>query len=348
MSTNHSKVILPSCNRILQYLPSVSIIDPRGSFKRKWNILTILFIFYSAIYVPFIIGFRVHENPAMSIFGLFIDSYYFFDIILEFKTAYKRDIDQVIVTDPTEIALRYLSTWFIFDLLSILPLDYIFNTILKSLILRRIFLGFKICRLRKFHLFPELLRDLSVGRKYFDLQMIMSKVAFLLHVFACIWYFIATDDNTNGEVVTQSITSNVTTYSPNTWVYQSGFGGTSIAERYVASVYWTVTTMMTVGYGDVHAVNSLEHLVSVLIELVSVIVFSAIVAEIVSFINNLNPKKTEIKFSVDELMTYLTERPIPIALRKRTKVWEPLSYQNSCFTFLSPYNLAIHSYVAPL
>ena len=45
-----------------------------------------------------------------------------------------------------------------------------------------------------------------------------------------------------------------------TWLSASipDFHGTSIWRRYAASMYWSITTLTTVGYGDMHAVNTGE------------------------------------------------------------------------------------------
>lgn len=36
------------------------------------------------------------------------------------------------------------------------------------------------------------------------------------------------------------------------------FRETSTRVRYISAIYWSITTMTTVGYGDLHAVNTME------------------------------------------------------------------------------------------
>ena len=45
-------------------------------------------------------------------------------------------------------------------------------------------------------------------------------------------------------------------------------------ELYITSIYFTVTTITTVGYGDITGVNTLERAVSIIIMIIGVVSFS--------------------------------------------------------------------------
>lgn len=57
----------------------------------------------------------------------------------------------------------------------------------------------------------------------------------LCHSFACLWYLLAKLDDFHDE----------------TWVARYGYTESSVLRQYIASLYFIVTTITTVGYGDI-------------------------------------------------------------------------------------------------
>jgi len=79
--------------------------------------------------------------------------------------------------------------------------------------------------------------------------------------------------------------------------------------------------MLTVGYGDIHAVNWGEQLFSIVAELLGVVIFGAIVARIVEILKNVNPQRQAVKAEISELMAYLGENQnIPGNIKADAKV----------------------------
>jgi len=66
--------------------------------------------------------------------------------------------------------------------------------------------------------------------------------------------------------------------------------GNSDMSIYMISTYWTVTTITTVGYGDISGTNIAEMCVSVIMMLVGVISFSILNASLASIISNSDSK----------------------------------------------------------
>ena len=75
---------------------------------------------------------------------------------------------------------------------------------------------------------------------------------------------------------------NVTTSAQSTWVHYFDFEETSTYVRYVASLYWAKLTIMTIGDADIRAVNLLERAFSIILHLVSIVLYGSLVAKVVS------------------------------------------------------------------
>ena len=84
-------------------------------------------ILISSIITPLRATFLDNESVAWFIVEGVIDCVFTLDIIFTFFSAYYNKIEELISTHR-EIACGYLKTWFIIDILSILPLQFIFKS----------------------------------------------------------------------------------------------------------------------------------------------------------------------------------------------------------------------------
>jgi Ion channel len=92
----------------------------------------------------------------------------------------------------------------------------------------------------------------------------------LQHVVACIWVYIGRFDEG----------------SKDNWIYQKGYLEMQDLDLYITSFYFTVTTIMTVGYGDITAYSMMERLLCILLMLIGVVAFSFATGAISSIITN--------------------------------------------------------------
>jgi hypothetical protein len=72
-------------------------------------------------------------------------------------------------------------------------------------------------------------------------------------------------------------------------------------ELYITSLYFIVTTIMTVGYGDIHAVNISEKLLSILLMLIGVVSVSFATGAISSIISDQDKTESKLKEKMNTL-----------------------------------------------
>ena len=101
----------------------------------------------------------------------------------------------------------------------------------------------------------EILR-MGIGFERFLYMMFVYLLA--QHIIACIWIYVALYNED----------------SKKNWIYEYGMGDSSNLELYVSAFYFTVTTIVTVGYGDITAISVGEKIVCIFLMLIGVIAFS--------------------------------------------------------------------------
>jgi len=92
-----------------------------------------------------------------------------------------------------------------------------------------------------------------------------------LHIFACLLFLSSKYENFNEE----------------TWVYKSNLLGKSLEFQYITSLYFSLTSIATVGYGDLHPGTSLEISLSLIWMSMGVFIVSLSVSQFIVLLNSI-------------------------------------------------------------
>ncbi|KAG7595497.1 IQ motif EF-hand binding site [Arabidopsis suecica] len=201
-----------------------NIINPQDSFLQNWNkIFLFACVLALAIdplffYIPIVDGARhcltldSNLEIAASLLRTLIDAFYILHIVFQFRTAYIAPSSRVfgrgeLVDDAKAIALKYLSSYFIIDVLSILPLPQIVVlAVIPSVsqpvsLLTKDYLKFVIiCQyvpriLRMYPLYTEVTRTSGIVTEtaWAGAAWNLSLYMLASHVFGALWYLISVE-----------------------------------------------------------------------------------------------------------------------------------------------------------
>ncbi|TKY68529.1 Potassium channel KAT1 [Spatholobus suberectus] len=230
--------------RLRRYI--ISPFDPR---YRAWEMLLIVLVVYSAWICPFEFAFLPYKQDTLFIIDNIANGFFAIDIMLTFFVAYLDNHSYLLVDDPKKIAIRYISTWFIFDVCSTAP----FQSISLLFTDHSSEIGFKVLnmlrlwRLRRVSsLFARLEKDIRFNYFWTRCSKLIAVTLFAVHCAGCFNYLIA-DRYPDAK---------------RTWIgsVYPNFKELSLCERYVTAMYWSIVTLTTTGYGDLHAENTREML----------------------------------------------------------------------------------------
>jgi len=285
-------------------------LGPFGKRRTTWDLVSVVFTVYEVIFGPFYLGFEFYPSEGVMWFELFKDIFFFLEIFLNFHTGFLKD--GVCIESHKEIAVRYVKTWFPVDLLANFPYSEIiafsegeFSRFLHgriygtSLQYSRIL---KLLRTLKWFKIKKVLTKFQdqIGSRVFigvlGLVSLLLYVIFLAHWLACLWHF------------TGLKSSNVEAES---WLTVHGYQGESVTQRYVISLYWAITTMLTVGYGDIVPVNIIERIVNILGMLLGCGVFAYSMNSIGLMFRSINLERNKKRQKYYLISKYMKRRNVP-------------------------------------
>ncbi len=87
--------------------------------------------------------------------------------------------------------------------------------------------------------------------------------------------------------------------------------------RYLEAFYWTITTLTTIGYGDVTPGGPLQIIYVIAIELLGAGMYGLVIGNIANLIANIDVAKTQYREKLDKVNAFLKYRNIPSALQRK-------------------------------
>ncbi|NWI60004.1 KCNH2 protein, partial [Calyptomena viridis] len=103
-------------------------------FKAVWDWLILLLVIYTAIFTPYSAAFLLSDSEEaqrhhcgyscspLNVVDLIVDIMFIIDILINFRTTYVNINDEV-VSHPGKIAIHYFKGWFLIDMVAAIPFD---------------------------------------------------------------------------------------------------------------------------------------------------------------------------------------------------------------------------------
>ncbi|KAM5135428.1 voltage-gated delayed rectifier potassium channel KCNH4 [Mantella aurantiaca] len=287
-------------------------------FKALWDWLILLATFYVAVTVPYNVCFTGHDDSVSAarstiVSDIAVEMLFILDIILNFRTTYVSHSGQV-VYDTRSICIHYLATWFFVDLIAALPFDllYAFNITVTSLV--HLLKTVRLLRLLR------LLQKLDRYSQYsaMVLTLLMSMFALLAHWMACVWYVIGRKEMESNDPVTWDIG----------WLHELGkrlevpyinnsIGGPSIRSAYIASLYFTLSSLTSVGFGNVCANTDAEKIFSICTMLIGALMHAVVFGNVTAIIQRMYSRRSLYHTRMKDLKDFIRVHRLPQQLKQR-------------------------------
>ena len=290
-------------------------------------------------------------NATMDPIDWWVDLSYWVDIALNFVTGYDEDgRGHRYVMRPSKSAARYLRSWFLIDLVSTFPYAHFDATKDSLLSLLRLLRGTRFLRVmnksgNSREIFDAAVARFGIRAAKIDIMRFVAGIFLCIHVLACLFHLLGLLQ-LHGRVPWLSESQWGEDKAEN-WLLQYNIAdaadgvvdakGEAVAPvsrptKYLWSLYWAVTTVTTIGYGDITPVSNIEILAVCCAELVGMYLFVYTVNNVSDLLRGLNAKQHNFQDKLDQIQQYMETRDIPMELQQR--VLQYLNFINSpkCLT----------------
>jgi Ion transport protein len=277
--------------------PKSFAIHPRSLAKRTFNTLILILLALDSIFLPYYLCF-FSESKQWKYMKLLENIIYAIDCILSFFTSYWHH-EHTLITDKNIIIRNYLKTWFLLDIITLLPYQFLpSGYILLSLL----------CLLKYFKILSFSMRFLkfyktSMNHLLLRLIETLFAVVIMVQVLSCLWFYI----------------SKLQGFPLDCWMVHFNLTDKSDFYIYLTCIYWVFTTITTVGFGDITPQSLTEKVFAMIVMAVGVSFYSLTVGNITKIISTMDHKKRLLDSKLNTLEILSKEYSLPSFIKDKIK-----------------------------
>ena len=299
----------------------IPVLHPNGDFTRYWDLSVSLLLLYVSFVTPYDIAFMGEDGDLVGFFGILfilvkyaVDFVFWCDLVLQFRIAW-HDEENKVMYEWKRAVVRYAESFFFIDLLSCIPYGIIANAFVNSgnssgdsiavLKLLRLLRLFKLAKLlRASRILRRWETQIHVKYGYRRIAAFISIIVLVSHFMACMYYLVSNSSD-----------------HPDAWVKNPEYAGYTNAQFYILSLYWSIMTITTIGYGDISPQSTEERLIAILFMAIGACLYSYIVGTMCSVVQGLNVTKNEFQNRMDAINEYMEMSYFPTHLRRRIRAY---------------------------
>ncbi|XP_062861505.1 potassium voltage-gated channel subfamily H member 7-like [Trichomycterus rosablanca] len=294
-------------------------------FKAMWDWLILLLVIYTAIFTPYSAAFLLNDRDdqqrrkcgyscsPLNVVDLMVDIMFIIDILINFRTTYV-NLNEEVVSHPGKIAVHYFKGWFLIDMVAAIPFDLLIfgsgsdetTTLIGLLKTARLLRLVRVAR--------KLDRYSEYGAAV--LMLLMCIFALIAHWLACIWYAIG---NMEKPYLEHKIgwLDNLGVSIGKRYNQSDLSSGPSIKDKYVTALYFTFSSLTSVGFGNVSPNTNSEKIFSICVMLIGSLMYASIFGNVSAIIQRLYSGTARYHTQMLRVKEFIRFHQIPNPLRQR-------------------------------